>query len=243
MNTKFVVITPVYNAEDYIGPCLNSTLSQNYDNFKIVVIDDCSTDSTWAKINEMEDPRLIRISNIQRKGALHNIYDAIRDFADEDAVIITVDGDDRLAHENVFLKLDQIYSNTDTLITYGSYLPDSGSYAKFGEKISDVRTYRKSGLWQATHLRTFKKKLWDKINPDDFKDQAGNFYQVSWDNCFLFSLLEMAGNQRTTFIEEALYLYNDLNSLNDMKLYKDLQIKTSTYLRSKPAYDEIIGDI
>ena len=45
-NNKFVVVVPVYNAENFIEKCINSIISQDYDNYKLVVIDDCSTDNT-----------------------------------------------------------------------------------------------------------------------------------------------------------------------------------------------------
>lgn len=43
---KVSVMIPVYNQEDYVKECLDSILSQDYQNIELVVIDDCSTDST-----------------------------------------------------------------------------------------------------------------------------------------------------------------------------------------------------
>ena len=40
------VIVPAYNAEKTIDRCLNSIINQTHKNLKIVVVDDCSTDST-----------------------------------------------------------------------------------------------------------------------------------------------------------------------------------------------------
>ena len=42
------VIIPMYNTEKYIGECLDSLLVQTFKNFEVIVVDDCSTDSSSA---------------------------------------------------------------------------------------------------------------------------------------------------------------------------------------------------
>ena len=50
------VIIPVYNTEKYIGECLDSLLAQTFQNFEVIVVDDCSTDSS-VKIAEDYVPK------------------------------------------------------------------------------------------------------------------------------------------------------------------------------------------
>ena len=40
------VIIPLYNAEKYIGECLESILAQTFPNFEVIVVDDCSSDGS-----------------------------------------------------------------------------------------------------------------------------------------------------------------------------------------------------
>lgn len=45
---KVSIIVPVYNAEQWIGYCLNSIVSQTYRNIEVIVINDGSTDASLA---------------------------------------------------------------------------------------------------------------------------------------------------------------------------------------------------
>ena len=45
---KISVIIPMYNAEKYIAECLESLLAQTFQDFEVIVVDDCSTDSSCA---------------------------------------------------------------------------------------------------------------------------------------------------------------------------------------------------
>ena len=40
------IIIPMYNAEKYIGDCLDSILAQTFDDYEVIVVDDASTDNS-----------------------------------------------------------------------------------------------------------------------------------------------------------------------------------------------------
>ena len=40
------IIIPMYNAEKYIGECLESILAQTFQDYEVIVVDDCSTDKS-----------------------------------------------------------------------------------------------------------------------------------------------------------------------------------------------------
>lgn len=42
------VIVPLYNAEKYVADCLDSLLSQTFQDFEVIVVNDCSTDNSVA---------------------------------------------------------------------------------------------------------------------------------------------------------------------------------------------------
>ena len=44
------VIIPMYNAEKFIADCLDSLLAQTFQDFEVIVVDDCSTDNSVAVV-------------------------------------------------------------------------------------------------------------------------------------------------------------------------------------------------
>lgn len=49
------VILPVYNAEDYISEAVDSVLSQDFESFELIIIDDCSTDSSYEILKKKSE--------------------------------------------------------------------------------------------------------------------------------------------------------------------------------------------
>ena len=65
INSKISVILPVYNGEKFISDAINSILKQTHENFELIVVNDCSTDSTSAIISKFAalDSRIKIITN------------------------------------------------------------------------------------------------------------------------------------------------------------------------------------
>ncbi len=62
------VIMPAYNAAQYVAPAIQSILAQSFEDFELIIIDDCSTDNTASIIETFADKRIITIGNEQNKG-------------------------------------------------------------------------------------------------------------------------------------------------------------------------------
>lgn len=249
---KFNVVVPVYNAEQWIGKCLDSIVSQDYPYFDIIVIDDDSTDNTYDIIKSYN---VYSIKNKARKGALANIVKGIECIGKD--IVVTIDGDDYLADKTVFSHLNEVY-NENVWMTYGSFAPVSGRYSGTCQPFENCRyvkkdgtydfvtlspnNYRKSGHWVTSHLRTFRKRLWDRINKNDLLDIDGNYYKMAWDMAFMYPMIEMSGN-KVLFIEKILYIYNDLNPICDGTLNPSEQTGIGERIQAKKEYARLNGNI
>ncbi len=67
---KISVIMPVYNAQETVGYALHGSLTQTWSNIEILVIDDCSTDDTCARVNDIaaSDSRVVLLRQEENKG-------------------------------------------------------------------------------------------------------------------------------------------------------------------------------
>ncbi len=62
MKPEISVIMSVYNGEEYLCEAIDSVLSQTFKNFELIVIDDCSTDSTNTILNKYaESDKRVRV--------------------------------------------------------------------------------------------------------------------------------------------------------------------------------------
>lgn len=242
---KIVIIIPSYKNSQWYERNLASVMAQNYENFRAVYIDDCSPDNTGelveqyiAKNNFGHKIKLIR--NSVRVGAMQNLYEAIHS-CEDDEIIVTLDGDDWLAHPEVLTRIDSLYSDPNVWMTYGQYRswPDNGigCSRQIPTQVIEGNSFRSYG-WCSSHLRSFYTWLFKKIKKEDFLDSFGKFYPSAWDLALMFPMLEMSG-YRSKFIPDVLYIYNVDNPINDFKVDLGLQQRLEKNIRSKKRYDRI----
>lgn len=238
---NFKIIVPVYNSEKWINKCLMSIINQKYRHWYAVVIDDNSNDKTLEIIKDtIQNSNMKDFFKVYKRmnnmGALENIVYGISKICNnDDDIIVLVDGDDWLYSDDVLDYLNEIYSNPNIWLTYGSFISESKKHDNFCKPITDIKNYRKSE-WVTSHLRTFKYKIWKNIKDEDLRDQHGNYFRMSWDQAIMYPLIEMCGLERIKFIEKILYVYNDLNPLNDFKKNVLIQLMSSNEIRNKPKY-------
>lgn len=98
MNEKIGIIVPVYNVEKYIRQCIDSVISQTYDNWSLILVDDGSPDAA-PRICEEYKAKDSRIKVIHKKnGGLVSAWIAgIESLSDYEHYIVFLDSDDWLS--------------------------------------------------------------------------------------------------------------------------------------------------
>lgn len=110
MNPKVSIITPAYNAEQYITKAIQSAFSQTEPDIEIIIVDDASTDTTVKTIQAFSDQRLRLLQNDTNRGISYSRNRALAEAKGK--WIVPLDADDWYAPERIE-KLLQIAEQQD----------------------------------------------------------------------------------------------------------------------------------
>jgi len=247
-STKFKIVVPTYNTEQWITKCLYSIYSQQHQNYECLIINDASTDRTGNLIddflNKIKDQRFSVIHNQRNEKALKNIVNGFKilETKDEpDSVLMVIDGDDYLFCEYSLSLVDQIYQNSNALLTYGSFVQwPTGELSfdrQFPKEVIENNSYREY-KFISSHLRTFKSKLWNSIRDEDLRDEDGEYFRTGWDVAFMIPMLEMASG-RFQYVRNILYVYNRWNPISDDVINSSDQLRVDRLVRTRKKYSPI----
>lgn len=236
-----IIVTTLYNAEEYVERCIGSLMGQKFRDFKCYITDDISTDGSVEKVKSMikGDERFILIENKDKFYQPGNYDQVIRgnDNIDDNEVIVEVDGDDWLPDSKTLSRIAEVYSDDNVWIANGSFRYSNGQPGFASEQaITDnLRTSR----FTASHIRTWRAFLWRAIKQDDLKDENGIFWKVTGDLAFMYPMLEMSGQEHYRFMNEVNYIYNEQNPLNDHKVDMTLVTDIAVKIRNMEPYKKL----
>lgn len=244
-NNHISIVISTRNAINYVDKCLNSAINQEYPDYEIIFIDAKSNDGTYERALEYLDrfSHIRVIQNEQRKYQGENIRIGV-EMSEVESIIITLDGDDWLPHSDVLSRVNNEYNKHDCWMTYGTYIEHpyrdvSFHYHEYPLSVRQSKTFR-NYKWLASHLRTFRRELFLKINPEDMKDPlTGDYVSYAPDLSFQFPMLEMCGVNKSRYIPDILYVYNRENPMNESKHGQDEINRIENILRNKPVYQTL----
>jgi glycosyltransferase involved in cell wall biosynthesis len=235
-----LIITPFWNAENYVSRCITSMATQQYHNYQVILIDDASTDRSaevaQLTINSCPDHIKQRFQlwrNKERRGAVFNQYQALswaKANLDPQTIVMLLDGDDWLVNRNdVFGLINQQISKS-VQFSYGScwsvadQIPlIAQAYPPKVRQTKSYRTHRFNWIIPYTHLRTFRLHLFDHSLETEWKNADGEWLTAGGDVATFYSLIERADPSAVITISDVIVNYNDSNPLNDYKVNAELQ--------------------
>lgn len=229
---EFCIIIPNYNndhgnieGKTFLQKCIESVLNQTYKNFKIIIVDDMSTDTSVKTIEKYrkQDNRITLIKNSRKRynGGSRNVGIEI---AQENRIFdyyCFLDSDDWWENENVLQKInDNLWECDLMLIGLKMIFSDGTEQIKINEYdnykdffLSDNKT------WCTAWCRVIRK---DKIVY--FPEST-----LMEDRTWAYEQADNVGLENVRNLKEVCYVWNRLNTTNSVSLKRGNMWEASTW--------------
>lgn len=238
----FEIIICGFNGDHFLYDCLNSIIKQRFGpyTYKVTIVDDGSSDKTFDMLNEMQIFPNCRIIKVNKNyGAAYARHKAIMKVTNPESVIVLVDMDDMLLNDALNTVASAYLSNKSTFITIGNWIDQNGianSESIYTSSELQDGNFRRSILFKATHLRTFKRFLYDAIDESDFQDINNEWIKVCTDVALMFPLLDQCSSNNVSCIHKPIYMYRKMTANSTINRFgKGLKVDLLKYLREKPS--------
>lgn len=132
---KLTVLLPNYNNADYLKEALDSLFNQTYQDFKIIFVDDCSTDNSLEIAWSYHDPRMVIIEKNNNSGIVETLNLGLEKV--DSTYFIRMDGDD-ISTLNRFEKLVSFmdaHDDIDICSSAMSYFGEEEGVANFESNV------------------------------------------------------------------------------------------------------------
>lgn len=145
MNELVSIITPSYNTAKFIGKTIESVQAQTYQNWEMIIVDDCSTDNTDDVVaGYMSDKRIKYIKNEKNSGAAVSRNQALREVKGK--WIAFLDSDDLWSSKKLEKQISFMEQN-GYHFSYTNYEEIDEQDQPLGVKVTGPKKVSKRGMY------------------------------------------------------------------------------------------------
>ena len=247
------IIITYYNLGEFIQDCINSIKNQQYQNYEIIVVNDCSDEKNSAILNNFNDKKIKIVSLSENKGQLQAFKEGLSHSKGE--FICMVDADDVLLPNYLktllFAHLNKNYAlisccggeinEKNEITSYKTTSQTKISYQEIEDsfKVKDYFEVQKVkapfGLWSwnPSSSAMFRKSALDILNyfPDE------NYWKTGADKV-IFSLLHLVGGSAIITSVNFLYRHHSANNSQTTLTTGDKKYLSENYINKLIAWNK-----
>jgi len=202
------IIIPVYNAEKYIERALESILSQNYDDYEVILVNDGSSDGTDAICRKYSEKyqKIKYFCHEEQKGASTARNTGLANASGE--YLCFVDSDDELCENALKTLIDSIGECDIVIGSYYNVYANKTEPVNLKNKCYTIGEFKEKmiPIYTAGAINTVWGKLFRKTVADETKVKFDSDIMLGEDLIFVLNYLENA--KTVVCIEEYIYKYH-----------------------------------
>ena len=223
INYKYAIIVPNcnndhgnYNNKTFLQNCIESILNQTYKDFKLIIIDDCSTDTSVETIKSYKDDRIHFIQNKRKRynGGSRNVgIDYALDNLDFDYFCF-LDSDDWWKNDDVLQDINNRLYGHDMALLGMELIDRNGVFMK---KYHEYKTYQDfflsdNKVWCTAWARVIKKNKIVYFCEDTLmEDRVWSYRQAD----------QIDDLNKVINIKKVCYVWNRTNSTNSVSIVRN----------------------
>lgn len=219
---KFAIIVPncnndhgEYKDKTYLQNCIESVLNQTYKNFKLIIVDDMSNDTSIETIKSYKDDRIVLIQNKRKRynggsrnaGIEYALNNVIFDY------FCFLDSDDWWKDKNVLKNINNRLYDCELMLIGMELIDNNGIFMTKYHEYDNYQDFFLSDnkVWCTAWSRVIRK---DKIVffPEStiMEDRTWSYEQA--DNVDLDKVVNL---------KQPLYIWNRMNTTNSVSIVRD----------------------
>lgn len=247
---RITVAVACYNLEDWIATCLESIVSQDYQNIEILVVDDHSTDHSVEVVNNLiknHPERDFRLIVNETNQGLCKVRNISIDEARGDAIFF-IDGDDTIEPGTISM-FQRRMEETGVDVVCGSYWKvDSDGNAFIIKQFPDDTI--KGNFAYSTYIEKYIKgyispDVWNKLYRADFLRTHNIYCSTNYrkHEGFLFTYKVVLYAQGVSYIHDITYNWHDNPSAithrnaRDNQFLKDYRLIIESVIAAKNEFE------
>lgn len=166
MQPKVTIITGYYNRAEYVDYSIQSLLDQTFNNFELIIFDDCSKDETYDRLLEFaqRDDRIVLIRHEKNIGFVRGLINAMTLAKGE---YIAIHGSGDISLNNRIYKQNQFLDKNISVQVVGCHYVNKDPHNNKKKYTKGQPLYKRESLFLSNPLShgevMFRKSIYEKV--------------------------------------------------------------------------------
>lgn len=175
-NQKFSVIIAAYNVEKYIKEAIESVINQEFNDYELIIVDDCSTDNTRKIIETYSNNANIRCYKTEKNTGTAGGSRNLGLKYSKGEYILFLDGDDKLFNDSVLSNINSLIGDNKYDLLYFGY-SDLGNENEL--RISNEQNTKKEERIICDVSFSVSSRCWNKkfLIENNIRFKEGMYYE------------------------------------------------------------------